>query len=228
LSQSALLSVATPALPSDGTSTPSTKLRSGRVRVWLEVVSTLRASTNLFRINRHLLNICDSTYNQYTGVSQTGRAPPPPKSGVFVPVDCLTVGPEVSSTWQHTVSGKSILLVYQLSQSLSSSGCHTKRIVFCTNLNILHPRPCIVSQMPEVSDIHPTRQQKAHVSALQCFGWCSYVRLYISHNYHTNKMHTFIIKSTRYHNLYFMSLYFAPTCFNPRGSSAGGSMPVPG
>jgi hypothetical protein len=32
------------------------------------------------------------------------------------------------------------------------------------------------------------------------------------HNYYSNKMHTFIIKSIRYHNLYFMSLYFAPTC----------------
>jgi hypothetical protein len=50
----------------------------------------------------------------------------------------------------------------------------------------------------------------------------------VSHNYHSNKMHTFIIKNTRYYNLYFFVLYFAPTCFNPRGSSSGGSMPVPG
>jgi hypothetical protein len=26
----------------------------------------------------------------------------------------------------------------------------------------------------------------------------------------------------------FLSCVFAPTCFNPRGSSSGGSMPVPG
>jgi hypothetical protein len=26
----------------------------------------------------------------------------------------------------------------------------------------------------------------------------------------------------------FLSCIFAPTCFNPRGSSSGGSMPVPG
>jgi hypothetical protein len=30
-----------------------------------------------------------------------------------------------------------------------------------------------------------------------------------SHNYYSNKMHTFIIKSTRYHNLCFMS-YILP------------------
>jgi hypothetical protein len=40
--------------------------------------------------------------------------------------------------------------------------------------------------------------------------------------------HVFIIKSTRYYNLYFFVLYFCPTCFNPRGSSSEGSMPVPG
>jgi hypothetical protein len=33
--------------------------------------------------------------------------------------------------------------------------------------------------------------------------------LELSHNYYSNKMHTFIIKSTRYHNLYFMS-YILP------------------
>jgi hypothetical protein len=57
--------------------------------------------------------------------------------------------------------------------------------------------------------------------------WCHF-RGTIMHNYYSNKMHTCIIKSIRYHNLYFMSLYFAPTCFNRRGSSSGGSMPVPG
>jgi hypothetical protein len=55
-----------------------------------------------------------------------------------------------------------------------------------------------------------------------------YNKLTTLHNYYSNKMHTFIIKSTRYYNLYFFVLYSAPTCFNPRGSSSGGSMPVPG
>jgi hypothetical protein len=59
-----------------------------------------------------------------------------------------------------------------------------------------------------------------------CFTPAVFISL--SHNYYSNKMHTFIIKSSRYYNLYFFVLYFAPTCFNPRGSSSGGSMPVPG
>jgi hypothetical protein len=37
----------------------------------------------------------------------------------------------------------------------------------------------------------------------------------MSHNYYSNKMHTFIIKSTRYHNLYFMSCIL-PLHVSPR------------
>jgi hypothetical protein len=59
------------------------------------------------------------------------------------------------------------------------------------------------------------------------FLFLSFRAYWQSHNDYSNKIHTFIIKSTRYHNLYFV-LYFAPTCFYPRGSSSGGSMPVPG
>jgi hypothetical protein len=36
-----------------------------------------------------------------------------------------------------------------------------------------------------------------------------------SHNYYSNKMHTFIVKSTRYYNLYFLS-YILPLYVSTR------------
>jgi hypothetical protein len=76
---------------------------------------------------------------------------------------------------------------------------------------------CIINFTGKSEGLRPPEVQGANVKMVNVY------------NYYSNKMHTFfIIKNHKILQSVILSCIFVPTCFNPRGSSSGGSMPVPG
>jgi hypothetical protein len=140
--------------------TPNTKLRSGHALDWGDVVRALTASTNFFCINRHLLNFSNSMYNHYTGVFRDRTAPLEKKRRVCARglLNCAHWG--VKHVAVHSI--RKVNTPCLPAESVpSSSGCYTKGTLFHTNLNILHPRPCIMlakSQKSPISIQHGSRK----------------------------------------------------------------------
>ena len=144
----------------------STELRSGHDRECLDVVSAIKSSTNFFRINRHLLNFCNNTYNQYTGVF-TDRKAPSKKWRVCARglLNCAHWSAKRMAT--HSIRKVNIACFPFLQWLLHKRHILLHLLKYPTSKTLYY-----VSQMPEVSDIHPTQQQEAHVSTRQCFRRC--------------------------------------------------------
>jgi hypothetical protein len=86
-----------------------------------------------------------------------------------------------------------------------------------------YTRQCVISFTP-ISTAFPAPIYTKLTNHLQHYLQISYIITQLL--FQQNAL--VFIKSTRYYNLYFfVFVFFAPTCFSPRGSSSGDAMSVP-
>jgi hypothetical protein len=88
------------------------------------------------------------------------------------------------------------------------------------------PHACHIARQPHPPWLHHTKKYLAKYTNSRCCGF--EVKKYCHTIITPTKCTLLLLKAPDITICTLCHYIFAPTCFNPRGSSSGGSMPVPG